>query len=68
MITINELLRKYQKIEALFLTPEIAEFKRLLEKFKAEQNYMIRSLQDMQAVGHNTHDSVQLLINIIGKE
>ena len=65
MTSINDLLRKYQKIECLFMTKEITEFRRELEKFKTEQIQNINTLQAMNNKGQNTAQ-IKLLNNIIG--
>jgi hypothetical protein len=64
MTTINELLWKYQKIEALFLTPEIAAFKAELVKFRDEQKRMIYALE----ASPSSRPCVALLRDIIGSE
>lgn len=66
MTTINEMLYKYQRIESLFMTPEITEFKKLLEKFKIEQNQLINTLSAMNVKGEN-NAQIKLLTDIIGR-
>ena len=67
MTTINDLLRKYQKIECLFMTKEISEFRKELEKFKTDQIQIINTLSAMNNKGQNT-PQIKLLNDLIGRD
>lgn len=66
MTTINGLLEKYQKIEALFMTKEIADFRAEMESFRREIIGYIRTLQAMNSKGQN-NETIRVLENLIGK-
>lgn len=65
MTTINQLLNKYQKIEALFMTKEITEFKNELLNLKAEQ---LRMLNVLSTDPKYYAATIPILENLIGKE
>ena len=66
MTTINDLLGKYQKLECLFMTKEVTDFRKELEKFKYEQTYMI-SVLEATSIKENIF-AAKILRNIVGRE
>lgn len=66
MTTINGLLEKYQRIEAEFMTKEIAEFRTEMENFRRDIIGYIRNLEAMNTKGQNT-EAIRILDNLIGK-
>ena len=65
MTTINQLLEKYKKIEYLFMTKEITEFRNELLNFKAEQ---LRMLQVLDTNPLKYKETISIIENIIGKD
>jgi hypothetical protein len=65
MKTINQLLKKYENIECLFMTKEITDFKKELLDFKAEQLKMIWVLSSNE---QKYKETISILENLIGKD
>ena len=64
-ITIQDLLNKYQRIEAEFMTKETQDFKTLMLQFRGEF-YQIQSI--LGATGKPTdQQTIKLLESFIGK-
>lgn len=66
MTTIVGLLEKYQKIECLFFTKEIQEFKAELEGLRRELNYMIFNLEAETWKTTENKEAIRLLRNLVG--
>ena len=65
MKTINQLLKKYENIECLFMTKEITEFKKELLDFKAEQ---LKMLWVLSSDPQQYKEAISILEKLIGKD
>jgi len=63
MKTLRDLMDKYQKIEALFFTKEIREFREMMEQMEVDINKWMNLIECMHGINDNR---VAVLHGVLG--